>query len=193
MYIVLKRFSEALTEGVYRKDKGHVCAFYVDITYYNALSRKQTIHGISWEFTKERADRVDWDHIDPKDFMEIAVKYNISSDVSSWVADEPSMAEKNGKKNNSCDPSFLRANAIFIRATTYCTKDYMDSPAGYYALAESRLCSGSLTEDELMASTGRAMKELDRIVKERGKRSACLWVDQIANEVSRAAANGGVR
>jgi hypothetical protein len=93
------------------------------------------------------------------------------------VADEPSMAENGDKTNNKlCDRAFLRANAIFIRAATYCPKNYMDSQAGYHALAQSRLCSGFLSEDELRASTGKAMLELDRVVKERGKRSACLWL-----------------
>jgi|SRR5271166_1696473 len=124
--------------------------------------------------------------------MSIAVKYNFSPDVSAWVADEPSMAENGNKTNNKlCDRAFLRANAIFIRAATYCPKNYMDSPAGYYALAQSRLCSGFLSEDELRASTGKAMLELDRVVKERGKRSACLWVDQIESEIGKAAADSG--
>lgn len=194
VYIVLKRFSEAITEGVYREDKDRDCTFYVDIAYYDALGKKQTIHGVSWLFTKQRADQVDWDHIDPKDFMNIAVQYNFSPDISIWIGDEPSMAEKGSKTtNNSCDLSFLRANAIFIRASTYCRKDYMDSDAGYYALTQSRICSGSLSEKELMALSGRAMHELDHIVKERGKRSACLWVDQIESEVSKAAADAGGR
>jgi hypothetical protein len=194
VYIVLKRFSEAITEGVYRKDKDRDCTFYVDIVYYDTLGKRQTIHGLSWLFTKQRANQVDWDHIDPKDFMNIAVQYNFSPDISTWIGDEPSMAEKGSQTtSNSCNLSFLRANAIFIRASTYCPKDYLDNDAGYYALAQSKLCAASLSEKELMALTGRAMQELDRVVKQRGKRSACRWVDQIEGEVSNAATDAGAR
>lgn len=104
------------------------------------------------------------------------------------------MAEKGSQTtSNSCNLSFLRANAIFIRASTYCSKDYLDNDAGYYALALSKLCAASLSEKELMALTRRAMQERDRVVKERGKRSACRWVDQIESEVSIAATDAGAR
>jgi hypothetical protein len=40
-----------------------------------------------------------------------------------------------------CDEKFVKANAIFIRATVHCKRNYMDSPAGYYALAMTKQCS----------------------------------------------------
>ena len=104
------------------------------------------------------------------------------------------MAEKSSQTTgNSCKLSFLRANAIFIRASTYCPKDYLDDNAGYYALAQSKLYAASLSEKELMTLARRAMQELDRVVKERGKRSACRWVDQIEREVSDAAKDTAAR
>jgi hypothetical protein len=93
-------------------------------------------------------------------------------------------------QSDTCNTKFIRASAIFIRATTYCRRDYMDSAAGYYALSESRHCASVVSESELMSLTGSAMKELDRIVKQRGKAGACQWVDGIEREVNQADVGG---
>ena len=82
-----------------------------------------------------------------------------------------------------CDESFLKANAIFVRATVLCGKNYMDSPAGYYALAMSRKCN-ELGEDKLASIFTNAMLEFDSIMKKKGKRRACLWADEVEKSVN---------
>lgn len=77
-----------------------------------------------------------------------------------------------------CEKQFLEINATFIRAASHCSRNYMDSPVGYYALAMSRQCRG-LKEEEIMALTKSAMQRLDKIVDERGKKGACKWVDDL--------------
>jgi hypothetical protein len=77
-----------------------------------------------------------------------------------------------------CDETFLKANAIFIRATVHCQKNYMDTPAGYYALAMSRQCTG-LGESRIRVISKNAMLALDQIAKHRGANAACAWVDNL--------------
>jgi hypothetical protein len=81
-----------------------------------------------------------------------------------------------------CEKQFLEANAIFIRATTHCKRNYMDSPVGYYALAMSRQCK-DLKEEELMTIAKSAMQRLDKIADERGKPGACKWVDDLEKAI----------
>jgi len=47
-------------------------------------------------------------------------------------------------KGAECQDVFVRANSIFIRATVECKRDYMDTSAGYYALAMTRQCARSI-------------------------------------------------
>ena len=88
--------------------------------------------------------------------------------MNDWISSEPKMTEAKGNddsgQSSNCNLQYLRANAIFMRATTFCKKDYLDSPAGMYALAMSRQCS-SLTEDEMTAFVTKSMKEMDATVK----------------------------
>ena len=85
----------------------------------------------------------------------------------------------------ACDLRFLRANAIFIHATTYCPKDYMDSRVGFYALTRSRRCT-SIGEDKLRSVMMSAMEELDAVVNQQGKAAACRWVDAVAKDIESA-------
>jgi hypothetical protein len=82
-----------------------------------------------------------------------------------------------------CDEAFLKANAIFIHATVECGKNYMDSPAGYYALAMSRKCS-ALGEKNLTAKAMNAMREFDQVARQKGKQSACKWADALEKAVN---------
>lgn len=82
-----------------------------------------------------------------------------------------------------CDESYLKANAIFIRATVFCNKNYMDSQAGYYALAMSRKCN-DLSENKLNGIIMNSMKEFDRVSKTKGKKSACKWADELEKTVN---------
>jgi hypothetical protein len=86
-----------------------------------------------------------------------------------------------------CDHLFFRANAIFVRAVTHCEKNYMDSPAGYYALAEARECYKGLGQQQVRQLAKKAMLELDAVAKQRGKSAACKWVDSIEKTVVEAA------
>jgi hypothetical protein len=142
---------------------------------------------ISWRFTREKAKKVVWDKVDPRDFTEVAIDYKVSPAVTAWLSDEPSMTgEPSPSSSASCDMRFFRANAIFIRAATHCKKNYMDSPAGYYALAMTRQCA-DLGEEKTLSLAREAMEELDRVAKRRGKAAACQWVDGVEREVTRAA------
>jgi hypothetical protein len=86
-----------------------------------------------------------------------------------------------------CTDLFVKANAIFAHATVECGKDYMDSPAGYYALAMARQCSG-LEKSSLESIMGNSMKQFDDLAKQRGKRFACNWVDDLAKAIAHDAA-----
>src|SRR5215207_6261416 len=94
--------------------------------------------------------------------------------------------EKKPQNEPQCEMALFRANAIFIRAVAHCPKNFMDSAAGFRALAGARQCA-SLGEREIKSSAMAAMEELDRMVKERGKAAGCRWVDEIERQVMRGA------
>jgi hypothetical protein len=81
-----------------------------------------------------------------------------------------------------CEMQFLEANATFIRATVHCKRDYMDTPAGFYALAMTRQCK-DLSEEELFKVGMAAMLKLDGLAKEKGKAAACKWVDELEKAI----------
>ncbi len=85
--------------------------------------------------------------------------------------------------SGDCDDSFVKANAIFIHATVECEKNYMDSPAGYYALAMARKCIG-LGETKMKEITKNAMLEFDHVKKVKGKKDACRWADSVEKAVN---------
>jgi hypothetical protein len=188
VYLVLKRYAELLTEGLYSEDAPAECAFAINASYSDKFGQQQTLTAVAWKFSRERAKQIVWEKFDPRNFAEVAIDYKITSDAANWISDEPNMAGGQSGTSAQCPMPFLRANAIFIRATTYCAKNYMDSRAGYYALAAARQCI-SLGEARMMASAKEAMQELDRLAKQRGKVAACRWVDEVEREVLRAALN----
>jgi len=85
-------------------------------------------------------------------------------------------------QNGNCDEEFLKANAVFTRAMAYCKRDYLDSPAGYYALNKSRECS-DIAEVKLRSIAMAAFKEFDNVRKQHGVKAACEWVDGIERSV----------
>jgi hypothetical protein len=91
------------------------------------------------------------------------VRCNVRPHIQEWIADEPSMSDGNVRPqaDASCDMRFVRLNAIFIRATTFCSTNYMDSTAGYYALERTKQCVGSMQKDTLTAKIKPFMLELD--------------------------------
>jgi bacterioferritin-associated ferredoxin len=87
-----------------------------------------------------------------------------------------------------CQESILKANAIFIRATTHCKKNYMDTPAGYYALAMSRQCT-QLGESRIRELAKTAMLELDQLAKEKGAKAACASVGNLEKTILKHVTN----
>ncbi|TXM66628.1 hypothetical protein FV226_23165 [Methylobacterium sp. WL12] len=184
-YLVLKRFAELITEGIYNGKKETLpaeCSFAVSASYADKFGQRQTTPAISWRFSQKQAARVNWENFDPRDFHDVALSYTITPEIQAWMSDEPSMvAPSSTKPAAQCDKFLFRANAVFIRATTHCPKNYMDSKAGYSALAGAKQCASSNGIDE--AEVKSAMMELDRIVQQRGRTQACRWVENIAQQV----------
>lgn len=81
-----------------------------------------------------------------------------------------------------CDEMFVKANSIFIHATAECKRDYMDTPAGYYALAVTRQCR-ELGEDKLTAIFKDAILQFDEIKREKGRNAACAWADKLEKAI----------
>ena len=182
LFSMLKQFAEVITEGLYANGGPKDCMFSVSVKYFDLLGQSKMFDAITWRFTQERASKVDWKQIDPKNFPSIAVDYQLLPQVSDWVSDEPSFMSTS-PSSNECDKRFLRANAIFIRAVTYCAKDFLDTPAGFYALAKSRQCVPTLTEPMLHTAFLAAAKEVDDVATTGGKDAACRFVDQVEREI----------
>jgi hypothetical protein len=189
IYFVVKRIAESFTEALYR-DESHQdvdrCSFRVKVIANDKFGQDETFTAVTWNFSRDISNRINWQKFDPRSFAEVADSYQISPDAAKWISDEPSLAASAvplvGSTGSSCDPVYLRANAIFIRATTYCRTDYMDSPAGMYALEKFRQCKG-MSEEQLKPMIARSMGELDAVVSKLGPRQACAWVDQLAREI----------
>lgn len=190
-FLIAKRYGELMTEGLFNsqvnKSPPEKCDFSIDVKALDKFGNEQIYPVATWQFDKALGDKVSWEKFDPRDFQSIALNYRISDKITAWISDEPPFGHSNNeqKDNNNagCDVKFLKANATFIRATTYCQRDFMDSPAGYYALAMSRQCNG-MPEAEVRAVTMKAMKELDRIAKSKGVKAACTFVFDLEKAIS---------
>jgi len=182
-HVVLKRFAAALTEAIYSKDPPKGCSFAITVKYADKFGRDKEIPAVTWKFDETQNAKTNWEKADMRYFNEIAIDYKISTEMTAWTADEPSLSPQN--KNSApqdCDVAMLRANAIFVRATNYCKKNYMDSPAGYYALAMTKQCA-PLGEQKLLATFREGMKELDALAKQQGRSAACKFVDDVEKQV----------
>jgi hypothetical protein len=82
-----------------------------------------------------------------------------------------------------CYKAAVGMDALFIHATAKCNIDYMDTPAGYYALALARQCAGSLSQSEIRSVAKAAMLSFDRIEMERDNAAACLSVSNLREHV----------
>jgi hypothetical protein len=191
VFVIVKRFAELLTEGLFRHGNPPTCSFAITAKYDDTYGKSQEMTVATWRFDQNANEKVNWAKIDPRNFADIAVDYKITADAMSWLSDEPSLARKDDNSSSpvACQLDLLRANAIFIRATTYCAKDYMDTPAGYYALAMSRQCAQTMEEDKIKAFAKEAMLQLDAIAKRSGRAGACRWVNDVEKEVLRAVTN----
>jgi hypothetical protein len=184
-FLVLKRFAELITEGIFNGQNSAApseCSFAISATYADKFGQIQTTPAVSWRFSQEQAARMKWENFDPRNFQEVALGYTITPQIQAWTSDEPSMAAPSSTKQHSeCDKYLFRANAIFIRSTTFCQKNHMDSKAGYIALAGAKQCASESRVDE--AEIKSAMMEVDQLVKQRGRVQACRWVDSIAQQI----------
>ena len=181
----MKRAAEIFTQAIFRNEAAAKdCAFALDAHVQDKFGKPKTLEGlIRWRFTRAQADKVDWDKLDPRDFQSIALDYRFSKEIDDWTSDEPSMtADRKTVAASLCKPLLFRANAIFIRSTTFCSTNFMDSRAGYKALAGAKQCQSMMNETTIKS----AMMEVDQKVRERGKGGACRWVSDLAAEVIKA-------
>ncbi len=168
LYMIVKRFAELITEGLYSHGGPPQCSFAISITYIDKQGQPKVLEAATWQFTQKRSSEVNWQKIDPRNFSDIALDYKFGPQVSEWTADEPGFGPSS-RPSAICDMRFVRANSIFIRATAYCAKDYMDSPPGYYALAMSRQCTQDTTEEQIKTAFVSASKEVADAAKKGGK------------------------
>jgi hypothetical protein len=73
----------------------------------------------------------------------------------------------------------ISRNALFVHATVVCGVDYMDTPAGNEALAGSKECIRSMSDQQFMGIAKKAMLRFDSFVHEVGIHRACSSVDHI--------------
>lgn len=188
LYVIVKRAAELVTEGLYSNVSlapSPDCTFKIDIKSFDKFGQPRLYPAVTWRFNRAQANKVSWSTLDPRNFQEIAIDYRIASGMDYWVSDEPNMTGKENSKPvnvSNCDERFLRANAIFIRATTFCNRDYMDTRAGNFALEMFKQCS-NLNETDLMPRIKAAMGELDQVVAQKGKSFGCRWVDELEHSV----------
>jgi hypothetical protein len=189
-YTILKRFAELLTEGLYRKEQPETCSFTITTKYVDKFGQDQEIPGMTWKFSRAQNAKVNWDKIDPRNFGEIAIDLKATPETMKWLSDEPNMASPQSKNAAStCNMGMMKANAMFMRATTYCKRDYLDSKAGLFALEKSRECAANMNEDAMKKVITGAMHEVDKIARQYGRAGACDFVDAIEQEVLKAANN----
>ncbi len=183
-FVVLKHEAELLTEGLYNGHETPECKFSLSVAYPDKFGQVKSIKVVTWKFNNQQSHKINWEKFDPKDFNEIALDYHLNQDVETWIADEPQMEpNKQPTQTDDCDMYMFKANAIFIRATTFCRKDYMDSKAGYAALAGARKCAASIGDD-IKPQVAATMQLLDRMVRQRGRAAACAMVEDIARNVN---------
>jgi hypothetical protein len=188
VYTIVKRFAEIITEAVYRKKDPSDCQFSISAKYVDKFGKPKEIPVMSWRFTSEQNAKIDWDKIDPRDFAELALDLTILPEAKTWMSDEPTLEQQPAQREaKTCDVEMFMANAIFVRATTYCTKDYMDSEAGYYALKKAKECG--LSEEALRKTFMAVVKRLDEISRKHGRAAVCEFVDSVEQRVLRAARN----
>jgi hypothetical protein len=188
VYTITKRFAEVITEAFYRDKNSSDCNFSIRAKYLDKFGQPKEIPVMSWRFTGEQNAKVDWDKIDPRNFPELALDFKILPEANAWMADEPSLdPQPTQSPTSACDTQMFMANAMFIRATTYCKKDYMDSDAGYYALKKAKECGMSEEASNKMFTAG--AKRLDDISRKQGHVAVCEFVESVEQQVLRAARN----
>ena len=184
VFTVLKHAAEMMTESLYQNRNQPECRFSVTISYADKYGQDRTFEALTWRFNAETAAKVNWQKFNPRNFADIALDYKISDQATKWVSDEPSFAARPQSVPDAadvCDPFMFNANAIFIRATTYCKKDFMDSPEGLEALEGAKKCR--MPEAQMKEKAMAAMQSLDTIARQQGRSAVCPFVEAIAREV----------
>jgi hypothetical protein len=73
----------------------------------------------------------------------------------------------------------VKRDALYIHATASCGTDYMDTKAGYDALAGARECKPSMTDRQFRKVARKAMLDFDAMAKRVGIHQACSAIDRI--------------
>jgi hypothetical protein len=186
IYIILKRVAEMLTEARFGGQDSPECKFSLSVEYTDKFGQSKSLRALNWRFNNEQSHKINWEKFDPRNFHDVALDYELSKETQAWTSDEPDMAtDKKPAKADDCDMYMFKANAIFIRATTFCSKNYMDSKAGYAALDEARRCAASMPEEDMEPQVKAAMESVDRMVRQRGRAAACAMIENIAQNINR--------
>lgn len=186
--IIIKRLASAMTNNVYTNSPKVDCHFTVSVRYDDKYGQSHRIKVLTWTFTKEIASKTDWDKFDATKFNQIAQDWTYTKEVDDWTAEEPPLSD-DGKRyplhqdEETCSDLLFNANATFIRATTFCRKDYMDTKAGYTALAGSKVCFHKFDEATLKRAAMAAMKRLDEDVRLHGRSAACANIEILSREI----------
>jgi|GEM_PF-2997063 len=191
--IIAKRYAELLTEGLYNSPdppKLDHCFFDIRIKSADKYGQDQIQKGLSWEFSTQVASKMNWKQFNPRDFKNVALNYKIDDEITAWISDEPGAdgvgSTPKHDNSNSCNEDYAKANAIFIRAASFCKKDYLDTKAGYLALDEAKKCAQQMSEQQQMDFSKNSMLQLDAVVKAKGRTQACEWVESIEQDVLNA-------
>ena len=189
VYIVVKRLAELVTEALYHdKALSATCSFSITVTYDDKFGASQKLTAVTWKFDEDTNKKMVWEKFDASNFADVAIDYKISPQAASWLSDEPSMSgEKSGGTPSTCQLDMLNANAAFIRATTYCKKDYMDTQAGAYALSMSRQCAQSMSNAQIKDAFMKTANQIDSMAKKKGITAVCHFMDGLEREINRKA------
>ncbi|NTF59420.1 hypothetical protein G6L12_31395 [Agrobacterium rhizogenes] len=187
VYVVVKRFAELVTEALYSdKTLSSTCSFSITVAYDDKFGASQKLTAVTWRFDESTSKKMVWEKFDARNFADVAIDYKVNPDAVSWLSDEPGMSdEKSGATEPTCQLDMLNANAAFIRATTYCKKDYIDTPAGVYALSMSRQCAQSMNDAQIKDAFMKTANQIDNIAKKKGRSAVCNWMDGLEREVKR--------
>ena len=123
-YIVLKHDAELITEGMYNGRDNPECKFSLSISYNDKFGQPKTLQAVTWKFNNEQSRKVNWEKFNPRDFADVALDYNLNPALTEWVSSEPRMGGDKPAAANECDMFLFNANAVFIRATTFCRKNW---------------------------------------------------------------------
>jgi hypothetical protein len=84
----------------------------------------------------------------------------------------------------TCDPVFLKLDALFVHATAACNgTDYMDSKIGLSAHKLASSCWSQLAKPDLDSIVRKQMLEFDGNAKQYGLKKACQYVDDILSDL----------